>query len=68
MLNVNKLRGAMAEANVTQKDIAALLKKSENTISNRFNGIGAFDIDEAERICELVGITDNDRKVEIFLS
>lgn len=68
MLNVSKLRGAMAEANITQKDIANALNKSENTITSRFKGNGTFDIEEAETICKLIGITDNDRKVEIFLS
>ncbi|MBQ9920557.1 MAG: helix-turn-helix transcriptional regulator [Clostridia bacterium] len=68
MLNVKKLKGAMAEAEVTQKDIANAISKSENTVTKRFKGDGSFDIDEAEIICALIGVTDNAQKAEIFLS
>lgn len=68
MLNVGKLRGAMAEAQITQRDIAVALGKSENTITDRFKGRKAFDVNEAEKICKLIGITDNGKKAEIFLA
>lgn len=67
MLNTRKLRGVMAEAGVTQRDIAKALGKSENTVSNRIKGISPFDVSEVLIICDLLGITDNSLKAEIFL-
>lgn len=67
-MNQRKLLGKMAEAGCTQKMIAAELGKSENAISNKFNGKSSFTTDEILRICDLLRITDDREKAQIFLS
>lgn len=68
MLDVRKLRGAMAEAGITQRSIAEAIGKNENTVTKCFNGKRSFDVEEVDIICELLGITDSAKKAEIFLA
>lgn len=68
MLNVYKLRGAMAEAGITQRTIAKAIGKAENTVTKCFTGKRSFDVEEADIICDLLGITDSEKKAEIFLA
>ena len=68
MLDVRKLKSEMAASGITQKKLAELLGISENTLSKCLTGKRSFDTDEASAICELLGITDNNRKAEIFLA
>lgn len=68
MLNKNKLKGAIAAAGLTQKELAADLNMSENSFCSKMAGKSSFDIIQAYRICERLGIVDDKLKVEIFLS
>ena len=67
-MDQRKLLGRMAEAGYTQKMLAAGLGKSENSISSKINGKSAFTTDEILRICDLLRITDDCEKAQIFLS
>lgn len=67
-MNKSRLLGRMVEAGFTQRTLAANLGKSENTISSKINGITAFTTDEILAICDLLQITDDRDKAQIFLS
>lgn len=68
MLNKNKLLGAIVSAGMTQNQVAAQIGVSKNTFSAKMNGKTCFNIDQVEKICALVGITDPVEKADIFLS
>ena len=66
-INTLKLKAAITEAGYTQATLAQKLNISPNTLSFKICGKAKFDIDEATRICELLGIVDSRKKAEIFL-
>ena len=68
MLNRGKLLGAMAEAGISQRELAKAMGRSKNTVNSKINGHGAFDLNEVDVICQCLGIVDTARKAEIFLS
>lgn len=67
-MNINKLLGIMAEKRISQTQLANLLGKSKNTTCAKLNGKSNFDTEEAIEICNILGITDNSLKGEIFLT
>ena len=67
MINRHKLLGKMAEAGISQKGLAQLLRVSENTVGSRINGRSPFNTVEIEAICRALNITAAAEKVEIFL-
>ena len=67
LLNVKKLLGRMVEKGYTQRKLAKAIDMSENTMSSRITLKTSFNIDEIERICNVLGIVDNSDKIEIFL-
>lgn len=67
MLNRNLLRSSMAKIDITQKELAEQIGISSATMSGRMRGKSCFDSDEIDRICAVLGITDNTEKVNIFL-
>ena len=58
MLNVAKVRGRMAELNLTQKDVAAALKIAVPTASQKLNRVRPMDLDEAEKLANLLRLED----------
>lgn len=68
MLNKRLLRAAMVKNDITQGQLAGLIGVSENTLSSRITGASCFNLDEIDKICEVLNITDNSEKVDIFLS
>lgn len=68
MVNTRKLLGIMAERGITQKALANELNRAENTVSAKIRGIKPFDTDEVLKICNILNITDNSEKAEIFLA
>lgn len=62
------LRAEMAIAGMNQRQLAEKAKISKSAFSAKINGQRPFDTDEAVRICEVLGITDNNKKCNIFLS
>lgn len=59
MLNVIKIRGRMAELNITQKDVATELNIAQSTASQKLNRIRPMDLDEAEILARLLRLDDS---------
>ena len=68
MLNKNKLRARMVEVGYTQDKLAKETGISYTSLSRKMNGVTSFDVDEADRICEVLGIVAGVEKAEIFLA
>ncbi len=60
MLNESKIRGRMAERNITQKEVAAALGVAPATVSQKLNRIRPMNLDEAEKLAVLLGISDEE--------
>lgn len=65
MVNVNLLKGAMAEQGKSQRDVADMLGISERTFYNKMKR-KVFDSDEIVQMCNYLGISEN-RMLSIFL-
>lgn len=63
MVNVNRLRGIIAERGLSQRKVAEYLGMTEKTFYSKMKK-GVFGTDEAERMIELLEIPN---PVEIFL-
>jgi len=67
MINANLLRGKIVSSGHTQKDVAAALGMSENTLTAKINGTSSFTLKEVFALCNFLGITEDREKCEIFL-
>ena len=67
MINTNKLKGKMIEAGYTQLSLASAIGMSVNALNAKINGRAAFNCDEADAVCGVLGIISSDDKVDIFL-
>lgn len=67
-MNHAKLRGKLAEAGMTQRDLAHAMFISTNALNRKINGVSPFTVDEALKICKILSITDNHEKCNIFLN
>ena len=67
MLNVNKVRGRLAELRLTQKDVAQALDIAPATASQKLNRVRPMDLDEAEKLAMLLQI-DNSQFGEYFFA
>ena len=56
MLNVQKIKGRMAELGVTQADVAVALEIKQPTACQKLNRIRPMDLDEAEKLALLLKI------------
>lgn len=64
-------KSSAGEIKAQSMTLEALAKKigiSRNSMSAKLNGRTQFNADEIEKICMALGISDPERKVEIFLS
>lgn len=68
MLNVNKIRGRMAEMRLTQKDVAKALDIAVPTASQKLNRVRPMDLDEAEKLAALLELRDEDFGEYFFAS
>lgn len=57
MLDKNKLRGAIATAGLTQKELASRIGISETTFSRKMR-VGVFGIDEVQIMIDLLSIAN----------
>ena len=64
----NLLRAELALKGMSQREVAEKANISKSAFSAKINGQRPFDTDEAVRVCDVLGIVDNAKKVEIFLS
>lgn len=67
-MQANRLKGKIIEAGFSQQALAAQLRMSKNTLSNKINGKTPFNLDEAKNICDILGIHDDAEKAQIFLA
>lgn len=54
MINTNKIKGRMAELQITQKDVANSLGLAQPTVNQKINNIRPMDLDEAEKLSDLL--------------
>ncbi len=66
MLNVNKIKGRLAEMNLTQKDVANALGIALPTASQKINRVRPMDLDEAEKLAKLLKIQDSEFREYFF--
>lgn len=66
-MKANLLRAEIAAKDMSQREVAERAKISRSAFSAKINGQRPFDTDEVVRICDVLEIVDNARKVEIFL-
>lgn len=57
MINANLLRGKIAEAGLTQREVAQEIGMSEKTFSLKMKS-GKFGLDEAQAMISLLSIND----------
>ena len=57
-----------SERGMTQRELAHAMSISTNALNRKINGASAFTVDEALKICNILSITDNHEKCNIFLN
>lgn len=60
VVNTKKIKGRMAEMQLTQKDMAEALEIAQPTINQKINNIRPMNLDEAEKISNLLEISAED--------
>lgn len=60
MVNTNKIKGRMKEKEITQADVAKYLNIAQPTANQKINNIRPFDLDEAEKLAELLEINSGE--------
>ena len=55
-MNTNKLKGLMKELNITQADVAKELDIAQPTANQKINNVRPFDLDEAEKLANMLHI------------
>lgn len=68
MTNKNLLKGLIVSKGYSQRTLAPVVGISINALCSKINGRSEFTVDEADRICKVLGITDPSDKCSIFLS
>lgn len=66
MINTNKVKGRMAELQLTQKDVADSLGLAQPTINQKINNIRPMDLDEAEKLSDLLNIPPDEFAIYFF--
>ncbi len=56
MINTNKIKGRMRELEITQADVAKALNIAQPTANQKINNARPFDLNEAEKLAELLKI------------
>ena len=64
-MNLNKLRGVLAEKKITQTFLAKAMHLSTKSINAKLNGRVPITVDEANEITKIVGI---ENPIEIFFA
>lgn len=56
MINTRKIKGRIVEMGLTQKDVSAALGLAQPTINQKINNIRPMNLDEAEKLADLLKI------------
>ena len=67
-MQANLLRAEIAAQGLSQREVAQRAKISRSAFSAKINGQRPFDTEEAVRVCDVLGIDDDKKKCQIFLS
>ena len=67
-MQANILRAEIAYQGMSMREVADKAGIARSTFCAKINGQRPFDTEEAVRICEALGINDNKKKAEIFLT
>jgi lambda repressor-like predicted transcriptional regulator len=68
MVDTMLFKAEMVRSGHTQRSLSKAAKMSVNSLNAKLNNKGIFDTEEVQRICDVMGITDNDLKCKIFLA
>jgi transcriptional regulator with XRE-family HTH domain len=68
LLNVNLLKAAIVRVGYTQGEFAQKIGISFNTLSRKMSGVSPFNVDEIDKACEVLNLTDCEEICSIFLS
>lgn len=66
MVNTNKIKGRMKELEITQADVAKCLEIAQPTANQKINNVRPFDLNEAEKLAELLNIEAGDFGLYFF--
>ena len=66
-INIGLFKKALYDAGMNQTELCKRLGCSKNTLSNKIHGKTNMYCDEANRICEILNITEQELKANIFL-
>lgn len=60
MVNTLKIKAKLVEKDMTQSDLARVLGVAQPTLSQKINNRRPITLDEAEKMCEVLGIEPNE--------
>ncbi len=66
LINTNKIKGRMAELQITQKDVADSLGLAQPTVNQKINNTRPMNLNEAEKLSDLLNIHPEDFSVYFF--
>lgn len=66
MINTNKIKGRMAELELTQKDVAKMLNIAQATANQKINNVRPLTLVEAEKLCEILEISPSEFNIYFF--
>lgn len=66
MINTNKIKGRMAELELTQKDVAKMLNIAQATANQKINNVRPLTLVEAEKLCEILEISQSEFNIYFF--
>ncbi|WP_227945458.1 helix-turn-helix domain-containing protein [Ruminococcus albus] len=66
VVNTNKIKGRMKELEITQADVAKCLEIAQPTANQKINNVRPFDLNEAEKLAELLNIEAGDFGLYFF--
>ena len=58
MVNTNKIKGRMKEKEISQARAAEFIGIAQPTFNRKINNIRVINLNEAEKLCELLEIPD----------
>lgn len=67
-MKANLLRAEIVARDMTIASLAEAIGMKLKTMYNKMNGGSQFTVDEAVRICDVLNISDDEKKVHIFLT
>lgn len=66
LINTGKVKGRLAELGLTQKDVAVALEIAQPTANQKINNIRPMDLNEAEKLADLLHLGPEDFQLYFF--